>query len=150
MKPLLLSLALALPASPAAAAAQYLLQSPGSECQPTLPTHASYLDYAEGAANASGSLDVTCPLPAIPPGHVQVAVRVYLLDFDRRWGGKCRAHNAWPALAPEPAMIAAPGAPHIGIAEWKIDPYKWVPHSVICPLQPGQTLYSLEVVLEPQ
>lgn len=150
MRTALLTLALAaVPALPAAA--QHMLQSPGAECQPTRPADAKYLDYAEGAANASGYLWVSCPLPAVPPEYERVAVRAYFLDFDERWGKQCHAYNSWPAAGPQTALIepSSPTRPYIGIAAWKPDPGKPV-HALVCWLMPGQTLYGLEIEIAPR
>ncbi|WP_202842322.1 hypothetical protein [Luteimonas saliphila] len=142
--------ALAMASSPVPA--QELVLAAGSHCQPTQPAYASSLSYADGAVTNSGArrVQVTCPLPSVVPGHAMVGASVAQLDFDEQWGRRCLFHNLWPGLAPRAGVLnGLPASPWIGIAELDVDSSEFVPHSVICPLLPGQTLYALTVEIEP-
>lgn len=131
--------------------AQSLVLAAGSHCQPTVPGYADALSYEQGAVTNAGKREVrvTCPLPAVVPGHTMVGASVALLDLDQKWGRRCLFHNLWPGLSPQPAALdGLPDTPWIGTAEIAVDSSVFVPHSVICPLAPGQTLYGLTIQLE--
>lgn len=132
--------------------AQALVLAAGSHCQPTLPGDAASLSYEQGAVTNEGKRDVrvTCPLPAVAPGRAMAGASVALLDFNENWGHRCAFHNLWPGLSPQPAVVTGlPDTPWIGTAEIAVDSSVFVPHSVICPLVSGQTLYGLTIQLEP-
>jgi hypothetical protein len=132
--------------------AQALVLAAGSHCQPTEPGYVDSLSYEQGAVTNAGKREVrvTCPLPAVVPGYMMVGASVALLDFDQKWGRRCLFHNLWPGQSPQPAVLdGLPNTPWIATAEIAVDSSVFVPHSVICPLVPGQTLYGLTIQLEP-
>lgn len=132
--------------------AQELVLVAGSHCQPTLPGDAASLSYADGAVTNTGprQVRVTCPLPAVVPGYGMVGASVTQLDFDEQWGRRCLFYNLWPGLAPQPGVVTGlPNSPWIGIGQVAVDSSVFVPHSVVCPLLPGQKLYALTVELAP-
>lgn len=142
-----LGLMMAIPFSTAMAADIYRLLSPGAVCQPAKPQYAEFIDYLDGTATAHADIVVSCALPAVPPGHVQIGASVTLVDVYRRWGKQaCRAFNLYGTEAGEAAIVPIPGHEHLAKAVLPIDPYEGpIPHAVVCDVRAGQQLYGIQL-----
>ena len=138
------------------ARAEVLQLVAGASCRPATAADVANLDYRNGAAvnvhpapgTSAQNARVTCALPPVPPNHFVTRISIAYVDVDRRWS-KCYFHDLYPT-APRAVMTATvPGSLHLGQAVLTVAPGDPMPAAATCTVRPGQTLYGVELALEP-
>lgn len=143
--PLLISFAI-MPTATGADGYPYLLQSPGSVCQPTTPEDARHVSYLDGAVTVDKPASVTCPLPSVLPFHVQGTAQVTYWSGSREWKGQqCEFFNGFPTRSQREQIYGLPGREHIGRAVFHTEKAGFVAHAAVCTVLPGQMLYGVSI-----